>query len=102
MDTIDHIAIVVQDVDRAVSWYTSEFKCAVEWQDESWAFLRFENCALALVRPGEHPNHFAILTNYIDLYGRPNAHRDGTRSVYRTDLDGNVLEMLERPAQASA
>ena len=99
MDTIDHVAVVVEDIDKAVEWYTTQFKCEVEWHDTSWAFLKFANCGLALVRPGEHPNHFAILTNEIDKFGQAVAHRDGTRSIYKSDPDGNTYELLERPAE---
>ncbi len=98
MDRIDHVAIVVEDVPRAARWYAAEFNCEIEWSDQSWALLRFANCSLALVTPGQHPQHFAILTNEIERFGHPTPHRDGTRSVYRTDPDGNVFEMLERPS----
>ena len=97
MDRIDHIAIVVKDVRTAADWYASRFECTVEWCDDSWALIACENCALALVTPGQHPQHFAILTDEIEQYGVPTPHRDGTRSVYRRDPDGNVFEMLERP-----
>ena len=96
MDRIDHVAIVVEDVPRAARWYASEFNCEIEWSDESWALLRFENCALALVTPGQHPNTSRCLLRKLSaMASRPPT---GTaRSVYREDPDGNVFEMLERP-----
>ena len=37
MDTIDHVAAVIEDIDKAVEWYTTQFNCEVEWHDTSWA-----------------------------------------------------------------
>lgn len=96
MDRIDHIAIQVDDIDRAVAWYTRRFACTVGYKDKTWAFIEFENIALALVTPDEHPPHFAVLTD--DAGPEAVTHRDGTRSVYVTDGDGNCVEMLERPS----
>lgn len=95
MDRIDHVAIQVEDIARAVKWYTERFACEVDYQDRTWAFIRFANVALALVKPEEHPPHFAVLVD--DAGPTAVTHRDGTRSVYLTDSEGNPLELLERP-----
>lgn len=98
MDRIDHVAVQVDDVDRALAWYTARFDCTVEYRDSTWAFVRFENMALALVLPGQHPPHIAVLT--ADAGADAVTHRDGTRSVYLTDADGNSVELLERPVDS--
>ena len=54
LDTVDHIAVAVDDVEKAVAWYRETFKCEIEYQDKTWAFLRFENIKLALVVPNQH------------------------------------------------
>ena len=97
MDVIDHIAIVVDNIDESIKWYTQTFECSLEWQDDSWALIAFSNCKLALVTAGQHPPHFAVLCNDSGRFGKPKRHRDGTRSVYRRDVDGNFVEFLERP-----
>ena len=95
LDTIHHTAIQVQDIAKSVSWYTENFNCEVEYQDESWAMLEFANTFLALVLPHQHPYHFAITQNDLSIYGIASEHRDGTSSVYIKDADGNNVEMLK-------
>ncbi|GFZ81448.1 hypothetical protein RLOatenuis_2390 [Rickettsiales bacterium] len=97
LDTIHHMAIQVKDIAEAVSWYTDRFGCDVEYQDESWAMLKFANTLLALVLPGQHPCHFAILAEDLSKYGAAVLHRDGTSSVYIQDIDANHVEMLKLP-----
>ena len=98
MDVIDHVAIVVDNIDVALSWYTKTFECEVEWHDESWALIAFQNCKLALVMGHQHPAHIAVLCGDAQRFGKPKMHRDGTRSVYCRDVDGNFVEFLERPS----
>ena len=50
MERIDHVAIVVNNITRAVKWYTQNRDCKVKYQDDSWALLQFENIDLALVK----------------------------------------------------
>ena len=95
LDEIHHIAIQVKNIQHAVDWYTTRFKCEVTYQDETWAFLQFENTSLALVIPSQHPYHVAITQHHLEEFGEVNLHRDGTQSVYIKDPDGNTLEMLK-------
>ena len=55
MEKIDHIAIVVTNIPQVVKWYTNNRDCKVNYQDNSWAELQFDNIKLALVLPNEHP-----------------------------------------------
>ena len=46
MDSIDHIAIQVTDINRAVKSYTNKFDCEVIYIDTTWAMLKFDNINL--------------------------------------------------------
>jgi catechol 2,3-dioxygenase-like lactoylglutathione lyase family enzyme len=99
LDTIHHTAIQVKNIAHAVKWYKDSYKCEIEYQDDSWAMLRFSNISLALVLPDQHPYHFAILTDDLTPYGEAVPHRDGTSSVYIKDQDENHVEMLTLPVK---
>ena len=99
LDTIHHTATQVKNIAHAVTWYKDSYKCEIEYQDDSWAMLRFSNISLALVLPDQHPYHFAILTDDLTPYGKAVPHRDGTSSVYIKDQDENHVEMLTLPVK---
>ena len=102
LDIIHHTAIQVKDIANAVAWYTERYACEIEYQDDSWAMLKFANTSLALVLPEQHPYHFAIVTGDLSPYGEAVPHRDGTVSVYIKDADGNNVEMLTLPSEDDA
>lgn len=93
---IDHIAIQVQDGNLAatVDFYLQKFDCKIEYQDETWALLAFQNIKLAFVIPAQHPPHMAIVSPEAESFGALKTHRDGTRSVYVDDPSGNKLEIM--------
>lgn len=93
LDTVHHLAITVSNIQQTVDWYTSRFGCKVNYQDATWALLEFANIQLAFVVASQHPPHFAVLGDP-GQYGQPSLHRDGTRSVYIQDPDGNSVEIL--------
>ncbi len=95
LDSIHHLAIQVEDIGRAVTWYQSQFKCEVKYQDGTWALLHFNNIDLALVIPSQHPPHIAISTDQAEQSGPLKTHRDGTRSVYIQDSEGNYVECMD-------
>jgi catechol 2,3-dioxygenase-like lactoylglutathione lyase family enzyme len=94
LDRIEHIAISVADIDSAVSWYTSNFRCTVAYRDASWALLDFANLQLALVIPEQHPPHIALASPTAERFGKLTTHRDGTRSTYVNDPAGNSVEIM--------
>jgi catechol 2,3-dioxygenase-like lactoylglutathione lyase family enzyme len=94
LDSIDHIAIPVEDVASAVDWYTRTFQCEVTYRDDTWAFLKFGNIKLALVIPSQHPAHIAFVSPEADKFGALKLHRDGTRSCYVKDTEGNSVEIM--------
>jgi catechol 2,3-dioxygenase-like lactoylglutathione lyase family enzyme len=96
LDRIDHVAIVVDDIDKAIRWYQSHFNTALLYADNTWAMLAFENTKLALVKKEQHPPHFAVECQNADQYGPLTRHRDGTESIYIKDSVGNDIELLRR------
>jgi catechol 2,3-dioxygenase-like lactoylglutathione lyase family enzyme len=94
LDRIEHVAIAVVDVDIAVAWYTSKFRCAVAYKDATWALLDFDNLKLALVVSEQHPPHIAFASPRADEFGTVTTHRDGTRSTYVKDPAGNSVEIM--------
>jgi catechol 2,3-dioxygenase-like lactoylglutathione lyase family enzyme len=94
LDSVDHVAIQVSDIERAVDWYRTRFNTQVLYRDASWALLRFANVRLALVTPAQHPPHIALYSDAAERFGALVRHRDGTRSVYIEDSEGNAVEIM--------
>lgn len=97
MDKIHHIAIQVDDIKSAVEWYQSNFDIKVDYEDETWAMLKFDNLSLALVLPSQHPSHFAIENDNAAEFGELTPHRDGTASIYINDPFRNSIEIIKTP-----
>lgn len=95
LDSIHHIAISVANIGTAVDWYRKTFQCEVEYQDNTWALLKFANASLALVIPEQHPPHLGFVTPTAETYGELKTHRDGTRSIYISDPSGNAVELMD-------
>ncbi|MCA9033610.1 MAG: VOC family protein [Planctomycetaceae bacterium] len=95
LDSLHHIAISVPNIAEAVDWYTSTFRCEIAYQDETWAFLKFANLHVALVIPDQHPPHIAFVTPKAGSFGELKTHRDGTRSLYISDVGGNAVELMD-------
>ena len=93
-DRIHHVALQVEDLGRAVDWYQTQFSSELLYQDDSWALLRFGNVNLALVMPDQHPAHIAFTHPDAGRFGELVRHRDGTRSVYIEDSEGNTVEIM--------
>lgn len=97
LQSLHHVAISVSDISRAVEWYTHRFTCELVYQDATWALLKFANIHLALVLPEQHPPHIALLDSHAADYGPLTLHRDGTRSIYIQDSEGNQIEIMQTP-----
>lgn len=96
LDAIDHVALTVNDIKQTLAWYKEHFNCNVLYQDDTWAFIEFSNIKVALVIPAEHPSHIAFISQNASKFGPLTTHRDGTRSTYIKDPDGNSVEILEQ------
>ena len=96
LTNVDHIALESKNIPKSVKWYTDNFKCKVKYQDHSWALLGFKNIQIALVTPGDHPPHFAIIDEKVVEQKDKKTHRDGIHYIYQKDPDSNVIEMINR------
>jgi|TARA_R110000824_G_C14992604_1_gene655365 catechol-2,3-dioxygenase len=92
MERIDHIAIVVTNINHAVNWYKENRDCEVIYQNKTWAELQFENIKLALVLPQNLPAHIAFVDETIENGIK---HRDGSESIYDHDTFGNIIERIK-------
>ena len=101
LDSIHHVAIEVDDLERSLHWYLDRFQCRVSYSDETWALIDFDNMSLALVTPGQHPPHIGFVSKEALNIGQLRTHRDGTRSIYVNDPAGNAVELID-PASVSS
>ena len=93
---VDHIAIESNNIANSVAWYKDNFRCKVKHQDNTWALLSFENIQIALVTPGQHPPHFAVVDKTVATKHNKKTHRDGIHYIYEKDPDNNVIEKIDR------
>jgi len=111
---LGHIAIRVEDMDRAIAFHLS-IGMRIVWRDKDWSYLEAGSGSdgLALLAPGYKAAgpHFAFhFTNKEEVnilhsqlqangvqVGDIHEHRDGTASFYLKDPEGNWLEMLYAP-----
>ena len=93
---IDHLAIESKNISDSVNWYTSNFNCYIKHQDETWALLKFNNIQIALVTPGQHPPHFAVIDKNVANLNNRKTHRDGINYIYERDPDLNVIEKIDK------
>ena len=100
MNTIvDHIAVLVDDLQHAEEWYCDKLAAKVTFRDEKYVRITLENTNIALIDKKHYPYaHFAVLVeNMADLpleKGEIVKHRDGTIGVYVKDPFGNYLEYI--------
>ena len=114
VDRLGHVAIRVQDVNRAIAFYTG-LGMRLVWEAQDWCYLETGpgRDGLALLGPGYKAAgpHFAFHfqdRGEVDVVhaqlkadgvhvGAVHDHRDGTASFYLKDPEGNWLEMLYEP-----
>lgn len=99
MKTIDHVAVLVKNLEESQKWYEKNCGAVLVFEDYKYKRMQMDNITLALIDKNyyEH-NHFAILVEkYKDLpsdKGKMIQHRDGTTGCYVKDPDGNVIEFI--------
>ncbi len=98
--TIDHIAIVVDDLEKAAEWYAEHCEGEVTHKQDTYYRLEVHNTTIALILSSHGPNrpHIGILVESLEDLpiekGQYVKHRDGTHGVYVTDPWGNHLEYI--------
>ncbi len=97
----DHVALQSKSISESVEWYLERFGGEVVYQDDTWAEVKVCGLNLAFVTPGQHPSHVAFSLTEEEAEKFPDKsfklHRDGTRSFYEKDNQGNILEFIVRP-----
>ena len=99
MKTIDHIAILVGDLDISQEWYEKNCGAVLIFKDHKYRRMQMSNTTIALISK-YHYNH-AHIGLLVDSYGDLPSdkgdiihHRDGTTGCYIYDPDGNVVEFI--------
>ncbi len=115
-----HLALNVADISASVEFYLSLFGMQIVWQpDAENAYLSSgcDNLALhkmtsPLTQANQPLDHFGFLVqtpedvdraaevltaHQVRLRQPPRTHRDGSRSLYCFDPDGNVIQVLYEP-----
>lgn len=116
-----HVALFVERFDETIRFYTELLGMQVEWQpDPDNFYLTSGNDNLAIHRfhggarePAQQrldhigfiidtPEqvdawHEFLLANGVRMRNPPKTHRDGARSFYCLDPDGNVVQIIYHP-----
>jgi catechol 2,3-dioxygenase-like lactoylglutathione lyase family enzyme len=115
-----HLALNVRDPQRSKDFYTRVLKMEVEWEpDPENVYLTTggqDNLALHQAKEPLAPNsaldhlgfilssieevdvwHAWIVKNNVPVLREIKTHRDGARSFYIADPDGNVVQMIYHP-----
>jgi catechol 2,3-dioxygenase-like lactoylglutathione lyase family enzyme len=113
---LGHVALRVQDMDRAKAFYMA-LGLRLTWDAEDWCYLQWPDRGegIALLSPSYRAAgpHFALhfeergevdrlreqLVQQGHSCGPVHDHRDGTASFYMQDPEGNWLEMLYEPKE---
>ena len=119
-----HLALFSRVFDEMKRFYIDRLGFRVEWEpDPDNIYLTSGTDNLALHRAGADVpaeggrlDHFGLLVRepgdvdrwaaYLDAHGvpltaRPRTHRDGARSLYLFDPDGNAIQIIHHPPISS-
>ena len=97
--TVDHIAILVDDLETAEKWYVEKVGGKVTHKQENYIRLKLKNTNLALLSSDfiTSKPHIGILCEKLEELpnnGSLVRHRDGTTGVYVKDPFGNDIEFI--------
>ena len=92
--TLDHVAINVKNIKESIAWYESNLSASVLYEDETWAMLCCAGFKIALTIESQHPPHIGIEVEEFSSDDEVKMHRDGSCYVYKSDPDGNVIELI--------
>ena len=115
-----HLALNARDLDAMKRFYVDVLGFAVEWEpdpDNIYLTSGRDNLALHRATDGRSPSgqaldHLGIIVHdaadvdrwaaFLESHGvaiaaPPKTHRDGARSCYVTDPDGNTVQIIHHP-----
>jgi catechol 2,3-dioxygenase-like lactoylglutathione lyase family enzyme len=114
-----HVALFVKNFEATERFYVDLLGMKVEWRpDDHAVYLTSGNDNLALHRvehgfsEGQHLDHIGFILETMDdvdewfdflrahdiqMKTEPRTHRDGARSFYCFDPDGNTVQMIYHP-----
>tara|TARA_A100001015_G_C14851518_1_gene656677 strand:+ start:137 stop:469 length:333 start_codon:yes stop_codon:yes gene_type:complete len=98
MKTIDHIALLVDDLEESQKWYEDNLDAVCVFNDKFYKRMKVSNTTIALICKNRYEyNHVAILVDNVEELpkdGKRVAHRDGTIGVYTFDNSGHCVEFI--------
>ena len=99
MKTIDHIAVLVENLEKSQKWYEKVCGAKLIFEDYKYKRMQMKNVTIALIDKKHYKDaHIGIhVKDYRDLpsnLGEIVQHRDGTTGCYVKDPDGNVVEFI--------
>lgn len=116
-----HLALYCKHLEATVAFYSELIGMKIVWQpDNDNVYLSYQDDNLALHRAPANFNtsgsqrldhlgfflntkedvdawHTFLKENSVDIKAAPKDHRDGTRSFYCADPEGNVVQMIYYP-----
>lgn len=114
-----HVALFIQELDKAIDFYTRIMGMRIEWQpDADNVYLTNEGDVFALHRVDYTPiaqqrlDHIGFVLNSkeavddwydyfvkegVRITEQPKTHRDGSRGFYCLDAVGHLLELIYHP-----
>jgi len=99
MKKVDHIAVLVENLDVSQKWYEKICGAELVFEDYKYKRMKMGNVTIALIDKKYYKyNHIGIIVEkYADLpsdKGEMVHHRDGTTGCYVKDPDGNIVEFI--------
>ena len=99
MKKVDHIAVLVDNLEVSQKWYEDVCGAELIFEDHKYKRMRMSNVSIALIDKKYYKYaHIGIPVDYyVDLpsdKGEIVHHRDGTTGCYVKDPDGNVVEFI--------
>ena len=99
MKKIDHIAVLVENLEISQKWYEKNCGATLSFEDHKYKRMSMGNVSIALIDKEyyEHAHIGIPVESYGDLpsdKGEIVHHRDGTTGCYVKDPDGNVVEFI--------
>jgi catechol 2,3-dioxygenase-like lactoylglutathione lyase family enzyme len=93
---IDHLVVMVADLDQSINWYMSSFMCEVLYATKTLAVLQFNNIKLVLSLPSEQRPHVAYKKESAHEFGEIMEQSDLCHSTFVADPTGNLVELVSR------